>query len=131
LKIHVPRLFFEAHNIILKNLMAGLGGRGPGGNKPPPPPPINSWVTSIFSPLNLPQITHDLPENHMKYFPKFDGDKTRLAEEHMSAFQDFTDDHFVEHDDAFMRLFVQTLGGDVRKWFREFLVASIDSWPTL
>ena len=30
-----------------------------------------------------------------------------------------------------MRLFVQTLGGYVRKWFIELLVASIDSWPSL
>jgi hypothetical protein len=85
LKIHVPPLSFEAHNIILQNIMVGLGGGRPGGNQPPPPP-INPWVTSIFSPLNLPQITHDLPENYMKYLPKFDGDKTRSAEEHMSAF---------------------------------------------
>jgi hypothetical protein len=96
-----------------------------------PPPPINPWVTAIFAPLNLPQITHDLPKNYMKYLPKFDGDKTRSAEEHMSAFHDFTDDQFVEHDDVFMRLFVQTLEGDVRKWFRELPVASIDSWPAL
>jgi hypothetical protein len=28
----------------------------------------------------------------------------------MSAFQEFTNNLFVEHDDVFMRLFVQTLG---------------------
>jgi len=54
--------------------MDELGGGIPGGNKPPPPL-INPWVTSIFSPLNLPQITHDLLGNYMKYLPKFDGDK--------------------------------------------------------
>jgi hypothetical protein len=85
LKIPLPPLSFEAHNIILKNLMVGLGGGRPKGNQPPPPP-INHWLTSIFSPLNPPQITHDLPENYMKYLPKFDGDKTRSIEEHMSDF---------------------------------------------
>ena len=112
--------------------MDALSGGRPGGNQPPPPPlPINPWFTSKFSPLNLPQITHDLPENYMKYLPKFDGDKTRSAEEHIHAFHDFIDDQFVEHDDVFMRLFVQTFEGDVRKWFRELPVASIDSWPAL
>jgi hypothetical protein len=72
--------------------MVVLGGGRPWGNQPPPPPPINIWVTSRFSPLNLPQITHDIPENYMKYLPKIDGDKTRSIEEHMSVFQDFTDD---------------------------------------
>jgi hypothetical protein len=56
--------------------MDGLGGGSLGGNQPPPPPPINPWVTSIFSPLNIPQITHDLVENYMRYIPKFDGYKT-------------------------------------------------------
>jgi hypothetical protein len=37
LKIHIPPLSFEAHNIILQNLMDELGGGIPGGNKPPPP----------------------------------------------------------------------------------------------
>lgn len=49
----------------------------------------------------------------------------------MSVFHNFTDNQFVEHDGVFMRLFVQTLEGDIRKWFRELPVASIDSWPAL
>jgi hypothetical protein len=49
----------------------------------------------------------------------------------MSDFCDFTDDRLVEHDDVFMILFFQTIGGDVRKWFREMYVASIDSWSYL
>jgi hypothetical protein len=111
--------------------MVGLGGGRPRENRPPPPPPINPWITTRFGPFNLPQITHDLLDNHMKYLPKFDGDKTHSTEEHMSVFHDFTDDQFVEHDDVFMRLFFQTLEGDVRKWFRELYVALIDSWSSL
>jgi len=67
----------------------------------------------------------------MKYLPQFHGGKTHSTEDNMSAFRDFTDDEFVEHNDVFMRLFVQTLGGDVRKWFIELHVASNDSWPAL
>jgi len=72
--------------------MVGLGGERPRGNQPPPPPPINPWVTSKFSRLNLPQITHDLLENYMKYLPKFDGDKTNLAKEYITTFHDFPDE---------------------------------------
>jgi hypothetical protein len=49
----------------------------------------------------------------------------------MGAFQDFTDNLFVEHDDVFMRLFIQTLEGDVRKWFRGLPVATIGTWKAL
>jgi hypothetical protein len=37
----------------------------------------------------------------------------------------------MEHDDVFMRLFVQTLEGYVCKWFRELPTTSIDSWQAL
>jgi hypothetical protein len=110
--------------------MDGLGGWISGGNQPHTPP-INPWVTSIFSPLNMPQITHDLPENYMKYLPKFYGDKTRSVEEHMSSFRDSTDDQFVDKNDVFMMLLVQNFLGDVRKWLRELNVASIDSSSAL
>jgi hypothetical protein len=111
--------------------MVVLSGGIPQRNKNPSLPSINPWVTSKFSALNLPQITHDLPGNYMIYLPKFDGDKTRSFEYHMISFQDFTDDQFVEPNDIFMRRFVQNLEGYVRKWFRELPAASIDSWPTL
>jgi hypothetical protein len=127
LKFFVAPLSFEVHNIILQNIMFGFDGGRPRGNQPPPPPPINPWVIAKFSPLNMPQITHDLPENYLKDLPKFDGDKTRSTEEHMSALHDFKNDQFVEHDDVFMRLFFQNLEGYVRKWFRELPVASNDS----
>jgi hypothetical protein len=32
---------FEVNNIILQNIMDGLGGSICGGNKPPPPSPLN------------------------------------------------------------------------------------------
>jgi hypothetical protein len=49
----------------------------------------------------------------------------------MSYFRDIKDGQFVEHDDVFMRLFVQNFGGDVRKWCRELPIDSIDIWPAL
>jgi hypothetical protein len=127
LKNPVTPLSFEANNLILKNLMNGLGGGRYGGNQPPPPP-LNPWVTTRYGPLNLPQHVHDLPENYLKLLPKYDGEKTHSVEEHIGSFQDFTDNLFVEHEDVFMRIFVQNLEGDIMKWFRELPVASIDSW---
>jgi hypothetical protein len=67
----------------------------------------------------------------MKLLPKYDGEKAISVEEHMGAFQDFIDNLFVEHDDVFMRLFIQTLEGDVRKWFRGLPATSIGTWKAL
>jgi hypothetical protein len=73
LKYLVTLLSFEANKIILKNLMADLCGGTCGGNKPPPSPPLKPWVASIYGPLNLPPNAHDLHENYLKHFPKYDG----------------------------------------------------------
>jgi hypothetical protein len=63
--------------------MAGVGGArgaGAGGqeNIPTQPPRIFSKVFTRYSPLVLPAILHDLPENYMKSLPKFtcEGDLT-------------------------------------------------------
>jgi hypothetical protein len=122
-----PPLFAEASNLILKHIIPGIGGGG--GNRNPPP--VNPWVEARYGPLNLPQNTHDLLENYLKLLPKYDGEKTLIVEEHMVVFQDFTENLFIEHDDVFKILFVQTIKGDVRKWFRGLPRASINTWQVL
>jgi hypothetical protein len=49
----------------------------------------------------------------------------------METFQDFTGNLFIEHDDVFMRLFVQNLEGNVCKWFKGLPHTSINYWEVL
>ena len=63
--------------------------------------------------------------------PKFDGKADTIAKKHMVKFQDFLDNLFIEYDDVYTRVFVQTLEGEVRKRFRYFIVYYLNSWPTL
>jgi hypothetical protein len=107
--------------------MDKLGGGRARGNKPIPPP-LNPWVTTIFFPLNLLVHVHYLPKNYMKLLPKYNGEPTLSVEEHLMAFQCFTDNLFLEHEDLFMRLFVKNLEGCVHKLFVELPTNSIDSW---
>jgi hypothetical protein len=93
----------KSHNHFLQNLKVNLGGGKAKGNQPPPLP-LNLWVMAIFFPLNLLVHDHDLPKNYLKMLPKYNGEPTLSVEEHLTAFQDFTDDLFVECDDVFMRL---------------------------
>ena len=41
------------------------------------------------------------------------------------------DDLNIQHEDVYMRLFVQSLEGEPRKSFRSLAVASINSWEML
>jgi hypothetical protein len=55
----------------------GVGGGG--GQGKPPPPRIFSKVATRYSPLVLPLILHELPENYMKNLPKFKGEGNLMA----------------------------------------------------
>lgn len=88
--------------------------------------PMNAIIAARYAPLVLPQVLHDLPTNdYLKYLPKFNGEGEVTAEEHLSTFYAFADNLGIEHEDVWMRLFAQSLDGEVRKWFRALTVNSI------
>jgi hypothetical protein len=73
---------------------------------------------AIYEPLVLPNNIHPLLENdYMKYLPRFDNEGETTAEEHLTAFYSFADNFQVDYDDVWMMFFVQSLDGEVRKWF--------------
>ena len=57
--------------------------------------------------------------------PRFNGQGETTAEEHWEAFLSYADNQNIDIKDVSMRVFVQSLNGDVRKWFREFPTNSI------
>ena len=63
--------------------------------------------------------------------PRFDGRGETTAEEHWNKFCSFADNQNFEHSDVWMRIFVQSLDGEVRKWFRELPPDSIDGIDAL
>jgi hypothetical protein len=76
-------------------------------------------IASRYAPLNLPQVLYAFPPNdYMKYFPRFNGEGGVTIEEHLNSFYSFADNFNVEHADVWMRLFVQSLDGEARKWFK-------------
>eukprot|EP01018_Ginkgo_biloba_P001515 Gb_17820 [translate_table: standard] len=105
--------------------MAGIGGR----HQPPlPPPRVNPWLEARYRALQLPANLHDMPEKNLKLLPKFNGDNEVTVKDHMSALQDCIDNLAIDHKDVYLRMFVQSLEGDARKWFRNLPPDSIDSW---
>jgi len=92
-------------------------------------PPLNRMdaiVVARYAPLILPQPMHPLPVgDYLKYMPKFTGEEDVTGEEHLAAFYSYADNINIEHEYVWMRVFIQSLDGDVRKWFRGLALGSI------
>ena len=59
----------------------------------------------MFSPLALPTILHDHPQNCSQRISLYDGEGNFTARHNMDRFENFIYLEEVDHDDAKMRLF--------------------------
>jgi hypothetical protein len=87
-----------------------------------------------FCPLSFvafPDYPHDLPTRKwLKCIPLFAGGSRESVEDHLVAFSKLLDDFEVEHEDVAMRIFVSTLKGEARAWYKSLPDASIDGWDS-
>ena len=92
-----------------------------------PPTRMELIVAVRYVPLVLPQPFHPLPQgDYLKYLPKFMREGMRLtAEEHLDDFYSYVDNKNIENEDVWTHLFVQSMDGEVGKWFRDLPVCSI------
>lgn len=89
-------------------------------------------MAARFAPLVLPQNLDDMPTDYQSKIPLFDGTPHCVtAQQHVDRMTDFFDLHEIDAENVTMRLFVQTFGGEVRKWFRALLAASITTLTNL
>jgi hypothetical protein len=87
---------------------------------------MDAIVAARYAPLVLPQPMNALPVgDYLKYMPKFTGEEDITAEEHLAAFYSYADNLNIENEDVWMRVFVQSLDGEARKWFRGLTPGSI------
>ena len=93
---------------------------------------IERVVVARYGPLVLLVPLNSMPEGeYHKYMPKFTGTKGVTAKEHLESFYSYFDNHDISEDDVWMRVFVQSLDGEARKWFREMTRRSIADIETL
>jgi hypothetical protein len=98
----------------------------------PPMTRMEAIIAARYAPLVLPQPLNALPaDGYLKQLPKFTGEGNITAEEHLEAFYRFTDDNFIMHADVWMRIFVHSLQGEARKWFKALPPRSIDGIEAL
>ena len=73
----------------------------------PPNPPRQ--MEARFSPLRLPTVLHDIPQNYSQRISLFDGEGGITTKQHVAKFEDFVDLEEVDYVDVKMRLFAQSL----------------------
>lgn len=88
-------------------------------------------VQEIYAALLLPNILNDFPVGYLKHLPRFNGETRFSTEDHLATFLDFFDNMNIEHENFYMRFFVQCLEGNVRIWFRQLPFHSIISCEEL
>jgi hypothetical protein len=87
---------------------------------------MDTIVAARYAPLILPQPMNALHAgDYLKYMPKFTGEEDITFEEHLAAFYSYAENLNIENEDVCMRVFVQSLDGEARKWFRGLTLGSI------
>jgi hypothetical protein len=87
-------------------------------------------MAARFSPLPLPAQLHDLPQNYNQRIKLYDVEGNASAQKHLDLFNDFFDLEEVDYEYAKTRLFAQSHSGEVRKWFKALLAASIPNFSS-
>jgi hypothetical protein len=85
----------------------------------PPKNRMDAIVAARYAHLVLPQPMNSLlARYYLKYMPKFTGEEDITAKEQLAAFYSYAKNLNIENEDVWMRFFVQSLYGEVRKWLR-------------
>jgi hypothetical protein len=93
---------------------------------------MDAIVAARYAPLVLPQPMNALPASvYLKKLPKFTGEGDVIAEEHLAAFYSYAYNYVIVNEDVWMIIFVHSLDGEARKWFRALALGSIDGIETL
>ena len=66
-----------------------------------------------------------MPQNYAQHIPQFDAIGPITTQKHIDKMNDFADLEEVSDGDVQVRLFAQSLAGEVRKWYRVLAVGSI------
>jgi len=87
---------------------------------------IERIVATRYGPLVLPvPLNAMLAGDYQEFMPNFTGAEGVTVEENLEAFYSYADNLDINEEDVWMRVFVQILDGEARKWFKELPPRSI------
>ena len=82
-------------------------------------------MANRYAPLQLPANAAALPQDYQNKISYFDSTGPFTAIQHAKRMQDHFENYEIDDDSVRMRIFVQSLTGDVRTWFRSLIVNTI------
>ena len=86
-------------------------------------------MVARYAPLFLPQNLDAMPADYQSKIPLFDATQGITTQHHVDRMNEFFDLHEIDEENVTMRLFVQSFGGEVQKWFRALPMGlSIHCW---
>ena len=88
-------------------------------------------MASRYAPPVLPQNLDAMPTDYQSKIPLFDATQGITVQQHVDRMNDFFDLHEIDEENVTMRLFVQSFGGEVRKWFKALPAGTINTLPVL
>lgn len=72
-----------------------------------------------------------IPQDYLKLLPRFTGKYDIIAQKHIQVFYAFVENLNLENFDVVLRLLVQSLDGETRKWFNTLPNNLINTWEEL
>lgn len=89
---------------------------------------VANIVSLKYAPLQLPQNLHNFSEGYLKHLTNFKGGGEVIVEEHLAIFLNFVESVNLGAKYVYTKLFVQSLKGEVGKWFRKLDANTIPLW---
>jgi hypothetical protein len=86
-------------------------------------------MAARYAPLVLDASLHAMPQDYQTRLPQFDATGPLNAQQHVDKMNDYFDLQEVDVD-VQMRLFAQSLTGDIKKWFKALPSASVPDLVT-
>lgn len=85
--------------------------------------PVN--MANRYAPLQLAANPGAIPQDYQSKITYFDGTGTYTSQQHTKKMTDYFENYEIDADDVRMKIFVQSLTGDVRTWFRALPINTI------
>jgi hypothetical protein len=93
---------------------------------------MNAILAARFSPFNFvdvlgfPNVVPTVDE-WGDYLPRFRGDDHDHPAQHLIDFHQYMDQQDIHHEDVLMKMFMYSLEGDARQWYRSLPISIISS----
>ena len=92
---------------------------------------VSSLLLNKYAPLALPRPLNDMPRDYLERLPRFTGEDCNSAQRHIENLCAFAENVNLEHLDVVLRLFVQSLEGEARKWFKSLANNTAHTWEEM